>query len=1077
MTRCACGSSATDPGSSIARPTRETQLRRGPLRALLAWLILLGGLLATWYGLRLLASNEEKAREAQLASELSDMRQTVFTNLQTYDRSLDDIAASLPLTGDVAPSLQRAFNNQQQRPVAFDALALALPTTSAGAAAAQTTNIRHVSSTLAAIDGLKGVALDRFWQGTVATPAQNYRPVGLRVIRLEDILRDLGQDTRSKVVLAKPIVRHDPDQARTDSPAKVFGFIVGVVSSANLLASEVKAVSYRTPISRELFVGESANQSYVLHSTYLPEGSLGAGEVAHSHAGVMTYDGQKFALRATHHGTSPWSWRNPRTSMLALVGTLLSVLGFALTRGLMQGGPIPSQTQTAAGEPPATDERYLSLIDAAREVVFELDGERRWTFLNAAWTAVTGHDVAEALGKDMLAYANPADHFELKEFFNTLLAAGDTSLSHQIQLLTKSGDYRWIELSARAVVDRSGAVTGLRGTFADVSDRRRTDALLRESEERYTRILEGSSEAILLIDADNQILQANNRVAQVFGYAPEELVGKELSLLQPPELAAAHTRSMRRYLATGNKRLDQRTLSTMAVRKDGAQVPIEITLSYLQRGGEPLFAGFVRDVSERVQAEANLKESQERYELALSASSDGVWYHNLETNQVSFSRRWRDLLGFSEEELPDSLESFNRLLHPDDVARVREAFLKHVKQRQPYQLEIRVRAKSGEYHWFSVRGQAAWDASGRATRLAGSANDISARKVAEFELQKVNEQLNQTVSVLQQRTNELSLLREMGDLMQNCRDVQEASRIVGDFARRLFGAASGGVFLLDSQRDMLESEIVWGNIERSEQIFQTADCWALRRVKPNLADTNHSTLHCAHVNRPTEGGYLCVPLAAQGEAIGILHLRDAGRDADRRLAAKRELAILVAEQVGLALGSLKLRESLRSQSVRDPLTGLFNRRYLEETLAREERRALRAGSSIGVILFDVDNFKRLNDTFGHDAGDKVLRSLGGVLQAQVRDADIACRYGGEEFILALPGAGLEVTRERAEALRTEAQQLHVSIPGQALPSVSISVGVAVFPDHGATWRTAIQEADRALYRAKQGGRNRVVIAA
>jgi diguanylate cyclase (GGDEF)-like protein len=167
---------------------------------------------------------------------------------------------------------------------------------------------------------------------------------------------------------------------------------------------------------------------------------------------------------------------------------------------------------------------------------------------------------------------------------------------------------------------------------------------------------------------------------------------------------------------------------------------------------------------------------------------------------------------------------------------------------------------------------------------------------------------------------------------------------------------------------------------------------------------------------------------------------------------------------------------LQEQAIRDPLTGLHNRRYLDKILPCELHRAERAGQPVGVIMLDIDHFKRFNDTYGHDAGDTVLRAVGTFLQQHTRGADIACRYGGKELTLVLPGASLAATQQRAEELRAGIQSLGVKHDGQALAQVTISLGVAVFPEHGVSADDIIRAADQALYEAKHSGRNCVVVA-
>ena len=260
-------------------------------------------------------------------------------------------------------------------------------------------------------------------------------------------------------------------------------------------------------------------------------------------------------------------------------------------------------------------------------------------------------------------------------------------------------------------------------------------------------------------------------------------------------------------------------------------------------------------------------------------------------------------------------------------------------------------------------------------------------------------------------------------------------------------------------------------------VFAPDECWSVRRGQLHQVENPQEDLHCRHVAEAVPGGYLCVPLIAQGETLGVFHLRP-GPPAEAQTpalaAVKDQLALTVAEDMALALANLRLRETLRSQAIRDPLTGLFNRRYLEETMERELNRVKRQGTSLGVIMMDLDHFKQYNDTFGHSAGDELLSALGILLKSQIRGEDIACRYGGEEFLLILPGASMEIALERAESLRQAVKEMHQH--HQGLKPTTLSLGVAVYPDHGDTGLQLIRSADAALYRAKKAGRDRVMAA-
>ncbi len=249
-----------------------------------------------------------------------------------------------------------------------------------------------------------------------------------------------------------------------------------------------------------------------------------------------------------------------------------------------------------------------------------------------------------------------------------------------------------------------------------------------------------------------------------------------------------------------------------------------------------------------------------------------------------------------------------------------------------------------------------------------------------------------------------------------------------------------------------------------------------------------SPLRCAHVHGDPPGGYFCVPLVAQGEAFGLLYLEcppeppasladppPKERRSDHVDIEVRQ-ATALGERLSLALGNLRLREQLRAQSIRDALTGLFNRRYMEESLERELSRSARSGQPVAVLMLDIDHFKRFNDTFGHQGGDALLRGLGQFLSQRTRGHDVACRYGGEEFVIILSGATKEAAARRAEILREDLQYMIVEDAGKVLGKVTVSVGVAVAPDDGASAAELLHAADASLYRAKAEGRDRIVLA-
>jgi diguanylate cyclase (GGDEF)-like protein len=327
---------------------------------------------------------------------------------------------------------------------------------------------------------------------------------------------------------------------------------------------------------------------------------------------------------------------------------------------------------------------------------------------------------------------------------------------------------------------------------------------------------------------------------------------------------------------------------------------------------------------------------------------------------------------------------------------------------------------------------------------------------------------------LAQRSRELGLLNRMGELLQACVTEDEAYEVVGRFVGQFFPNDSGAVFVMSASRNMVEARAVWSVTPTPDwAVFKPEECWALRRGRMHVVENTQSGLLCSHLPQPAPSAYLCIPLIAQGESFGVLYLSASTSEASAQESQQR-LAGTVADQLGLAVANLKLRETLRNQSIRDPLTGLFNRRYLEETLEREIKRAERGRGAVGVVMLDLDRFKNFNDTFGHNVGDMLLAELGRLLQTSIRTSDVACRYGGEEFVLVIPDADVEVTCQRAERVREAVKRLFVSCRGQSVGSVTVSAGVAAYPTHGVTAEALVQAADAALYRAKSDGRDRVI---
>lgn len=363
--------------------------------------------------------------------------------------------------------------------------------------------------------------------------------------------------------------------------------------------------------------------------------------------------------------------------------------------------------------------------------------------------------------------------------------------------------------------------------------------------------------------------------------------------------------------------------------------------------------------------------------------------------------------------------------------------------------------------------------------LARQANLETGVKERTAAIEIANGELEKTIENLKRREKEMVRLGEMGSFFQSCEDLREAMVVAEAQLPRLFPHFSGALFLLNSSRNILERCASWGDVTEFPKYFAPPDCWAVRRSKPHAVGGTDLILPCSHMTVATDIWQICMPLIAQGDAVGVLclvsddaHFVDV--PGESRFDQKQmQFLCAASENVSLAVANLRLQEKLSYQALRDPLTGLLNRRYLFDTLDRELERAASCDQRLSVVMFDIDHFKRLNDTFGHAAGDAVLAKLGAVVKDWTRGGDIAVRYGGEEFTIVLPDTSAADAFERVELLRCLIEDLALEYQGGPLGRVTISGGIATYPIDGANHDDLIRRADEALYKSKKSGRNQV----
>lgn len=610
----------------------------------------------------------------------------------------------------------------------------------------------------------------------------------------------------------------------------------------------------------------------------------------------------------------------------------------------------------------------------------------------------------------------------------------------------------------------------------DISARKRAELALESAKQQLELVIQASSEGFWDWNLVTNDIYFSPQWKAMLGYADHELPNTldmwRSVILEDDAIAALQL--VRDY---NSGLIDRFEAMQRFHHKDGSIVHVLSRAIHLKddTGRVIRMVGSHLNMTETVTMQKALKDSQMQLRSVLNSSLDGIMAFRSVRDEAGniIDFEWLlsnpaacQIIGRSIDRLMGQ-----RLLveMPGNQAEgLFNIYVQVVESGNPYQSEFYYN-RDGVDCWFEAIAVKLGDG------FAVTFRDITPIKQSKIELQQLNQQLEDRLIDLKQRNQDMLNLSEISDFLQACLSLEEACQTIASLLEPLFPNCAGGLFLSTELHNAIENSVTWGGPLRSDLEFHSHACWGLRRGRLHWVGPHRPGLRCQHSHLdPAIGATLCIPMIAQGETLGLLHL--SAENPDWLPDNKQQLAQTVAEQIALAIANLKLRETLQTQSTHDALTGLFNRCYLGEALTREMARAHRNQGSIGVVMVDLDHFRSINDTYGHDAGDYVLQLVAQSLQEQLHDSDLVCRYGGEEFALIFPDLSQDETRLKAEWLRVTIAQLTFNYNGQQLPSITASVGVAVFPQCGTTSNDILQAADAALHCAKLKGRDRVEMA-
>lgn len=477
------------------------------------------------------------------------------------------------------------------------------------------------------------------------------------------------------------------------------------------------------------------------------------------------------------------------------------------------------------------------------------------------------------------------------------------------------------------------------------------------------------------------------------------------------------------------------------------------------------------DMVEPDQINDALKESEIRYRRLFESAKDGILILNATTGQITDVNPFlTDLLGYSHEELIGK-KLWEIGLFKDAEAN-RAAFKELQEKKYIRYEELPLQTKKGGHVEVEFVSNV-YQANGKKV-IQCNIRDITGRKQAKLHLEKINEELSVMVEALQTRDREMKMINQMNDLLQACKSLEEAFKVIGLACEDLFNGYSGGMAVLHDSGQFLETLTRWGNKPLLEDVFALEDCWAMHRGQQHEVTDPKINMLCQHFTNPPKAGYLCLPMVVQGEMLGLFHLETpTGMSPDQAVNWSQK-AVTVSEGVKISLSNLKLRELMHRQANHDPLTSLFNRRYLEDTLPRELNQARRRNDPTSVAMLDIDHFKKFNDTFGHEAGDLILRELGHLFKESLRKSDIACHYGGEEFVIVLFDSPQQESLKRFESIRERINNLQLRYREQLLGRMTVSIGIAEATENSMTAEELVAAADKALYAAKRAGRDCII---
>jgi diguanylate cyclase (GGDEF)-like protein/PAS domain S-box-containing protein len=758
----------------------------------------------------------------------------------------------------------------------------------------------------------------------------------------------------------------------------------------------------------------------------------------------------------------------------------------------------------------AAEARFRVLFDQVAAGIGRFDADGRWIEVNPKLAELHNSTPEAMLGTRLVDDALPSEQPLVAARLTRLFAGETDDYTVERPVRCADGSTRWLMSYLRRVQGPDGRPQGVLVSL-DISARKAAEAAAEEHQKVRDFHFDNTPLAVIEWTPDLKVRRWSRTAEAMFGWTADDVMGRN-----PQDWPFIHEDDQARVAVTihdlvtlGRSRVE---MTNRNYTKDGRVLWCHWFNSALRDPSGQLLSLFsmVDDVTEDQLAREALNDSEARFRGLFEQAGVGIAILDGDGGWLQVNARFAEIVGRSRTDL--MLISCEELTLEAD--RLRESGLRARLLRgeiDDYTIEKRYRLPYGEPVWVSLFARRLDPVTGGdadRTRLSLAVVDISERKAAEAKVARLTAdlerrvaertaQLEETLREAAARNDELRLLAELMSLLPATGDIGEAQRIVASYLPRLFRRCNGTVWMVGDDRQRYVRQAWWttgglaacgsadagcsthGCNHQCLSSIVTEDCWSLRRGQPLRIDDPNHPLKCRHLGDGPQARepHACVPIHALGQPIGLISLVWSERPGSDSLPPDPNVLTSAAEQIGLAIGSVLLREELRRQAVRDPLTGLYNRRHFDETLHARIADHERHGHRFALLAIDIDHFKRINDSHGHDVGDRVLREVGALLGRAVRAEEAAFRPGGEEFALLIDDGADGDALGCAERIRAAVETLHTQVAGdEAIPPVTVSIGVARYPVDLLPGSTLLQRADGALYAAKRTGRNRVCAA-